>query len=435
MKLLFFIALAVLVDYAGAQCIDPLDPNYAALTFCDSCSGSCTPENGCSCIDQVTTCVPTPGIDCANSDFSSCCPEGLFHDITQSCCTTTPSCDPQCATDEVCNLSGECECNTAVYRNLTLKNFHPTIKCDYDIMTVTVFQCELEALGLDYSTFHLRNSSQLECSYQYPDTVNGLKGMSIQAQTALDWCGNTVTGDASNIYIFNTVYIGILDKPIITTNNISFNFSCGYKRNMQTSLKLPGNITQQTVLLSGANGIGLYPVTMAAYKDSSFTEPYENNEDVAVGSIIYVGIFVTGADGKQYVLRIETCVASPTDNRSDVNAFYLIKDGCIQGTVATTVLDNSKSLEAAFSINAFQFQNQAYVNLFCDVRLCDNTTASCAKCGTANSKSFNTDTNEVKIGLNLGDNVDFANSAGKHTATSWALLAGIQLAILFIKLF
>lgn len=341
-------------------------------------------------------------------------------------------CDPECATDEYCNSLGICECNTTVYRNLTLKNFHPTVKCGYDIMTVSVLQCELQALGLNYSTFHLRNSST-ECSFSYPDTINGQKGMFIQAQTTSNWCGNTVTGDDSNINIVNTVNIGILYKPIITKNNISFDFTCGYKRNMQTSLKLPGNITQQTVYLSGVNGTGSYPVTMAAYKDSSFTEPYQNNENVVVGTNIYVGIFVTGADGNQYVVRIETCVASPTDSRSDVNAFYLIKDGCIQGTVATTVLDNGKALEAGFSISSFQFRNQDNVNLFCDVRLCDNTTKTCSKCGS--TKSFDTNTNEVKIGLTLGANLDFALSAGKHTAASWALLAGIQLAIVFIKFF
>nr|BAR42255.1 uromodulin-like protein type 1 long [Rana pirica] len=433
MKLLFFIALAVLVEYAGAKCILPSDPTYAGMTFCPSCSGSCTPDNGCYCSDQFTTCVPTPGIECTNSDSKPCCPGDLFYNINQSCCSTSPSCAPECATDEVCNSLGKCECNTTAYRNLKLKDFKPTIKCESDMLTVTVKQCELEALGLNSSTVHLRNPSHDQCTFPYEDYINGLKGMSVQAETVSNWCGNTVTGDDSNVYISNTVYIGILDKPIITSNNISFNFTCGYKRNMQTSLKLPGNITQQTVYLSGANGTGSYPVTMAAYKDSSFTEPYQNNEDVAVGTIIYVGIFVTGVDGNQYVLRIESCVASPTDNRSDANAFYLIQNGCIQGTVPSLVLDNSKALEASFSISAFQFQNQAYVNLFCDVRLCDNTTESCSKC--VNAKSSKTATNEVKIGLAFGGNLVFVDSAGKHTAASWALLAGIQLAIVFIKFF
>ncbi|CAI9622341.1 unnamed protein product, partial [Staurois parvus] len=125
---------------------------------------------------------------------------------------------------------------------------------------------------------------------------------------------------------------------------------------MITSLKLPGNITYQTVYLSGANETGKYPVTMAAYKDSTFTIPYQNEEEVTIGTMIYVGIFVTGADGKIYVLRIETCVASPTDNRSDVNSVYIIKNGCPQGPVSTTVLQNRNALEASFSISSFQFQ-------------------------------------------------------------------------------
>ncbi|XP_077337203.1 uromodulin-like [Lithobates pipiens] len=431
MKLLFFIALAVLVEYAGAQCIDPSNSTYAALTFCNSCNGTCTLDNGCSCSDQYTTCVPTPGIDCTNSDFSSCCPEGLYYNKIQSCCSTFPFCDPECATDEVCNSLGECECNTTAYPNLRLSNFRPTVKCENNTMRVTVSKCELAVLGLDSSTIHLRNSS-MECSYPYADYINGQKVTTIWVSAASDWCGNTVTDDISNINISNTVYIGILDKPIITRNNISFDFTCAYNRNMQTSLKLPGT-NQETVYISGVNGTGSFPVTMAAYKDSSFTQAYQNNENVAVGSIIYVGIFVTGADGTQYTLRIETCVASPTDNRNDVNAFYLIKDGCVLETVSTMVLQNRSALEAAFSISAFQFQNQANVNFFCDVRLCDRTNGTCSKCATG--RSFNTATNEVKIGLTLDVNLDFADSAGKHTAASWALLAGIQLAFAFIKLF
>ncbi|CAI9608368.1 unnamed protein product, partial [Staurois parvus] len=92
------------------------------------------------------------------------------------------------------------------------------------------------------------------------------------------------------------------------------------------------------------------------YKDSTFTISYQNAEEVTIGTMIYVGIFVTGADGKIYVLRIETCVASPTDNRSDVNSVYLIQYGCPQGPVSTTVLQNRNALEAAFSISSFQFQ-------------------------------------------------------------------------------
>ncbi|XP_073472223.1 uromodulin-like [Aquarana catesbeiana] len=430
MKLLYFIALAVLVDYAGAQCIDPTNSTYRDLTFCTSCSGSCTPDNGCSCSDPLLNCVPTPGIDCPNPVL--CCPDGLFYNKNQSCCSTFPFCETKCATDEYCNSLGDCECNTTLYRNLKLSDFNTTVTCENRAMTVTVSKCKLEALGLDSSTMHLRDSS-IDCNTPYSDSINGLKGTSLQTKAESNWCGNTVTGDASNINISNTIYIGILDKPIITRNNISFNFTCVYNRNMQTSLKLPGNITQQTVYLSGVNGTGSYPVTMAAYKDSSFTDPYQNNDAVVVGTNIYVGIFVTGADGNQYVVRIETCVASPTDNRSDVNAFYLIKDGCIQGTVSTTVLENSKALEASFSISSFQFQNQANVNLFCEVRLCDKTSETCSGCTRA--KSFNTPTNEVKIGLTLGANLDFVDSAGKHTAASWALLAGIQLAFAFIKFF
>lgn len=58
--------------------------------------------------------------------------------------------------------------------------------------------------------------------------------------------------------------------------------------------------------------------------------------------------------------------------------FFFLIYSCIQGTVATTVLDNSKALEASFSISSFQFQNQANVNLFCDVRLCDKKSETCS---------------------------------------------------------
>ncbi|CAI9537697.1 unnamed protein product [Staurois parvus] len=52
---------------------------------------------------------------------------------------------------------------------------------------------------------------------------------------------------------------------------------------MVTSLKLPGNITYQTVYLCCLEPMKLrnmYPVTMAAYKDSTFTRSYQNEEEV-----------------------------------------------------------------------------------------------------------------------------------------------------------
>ncbi|XP_018422504.1 PREDICTED: pancreatic secretory granule membrane major glycoprotein GP2-like [Nanorana parkeri] len=349
-------------------------------------------------------------------------------------CIKTPICTSGCAPDENCTV-GKCVCNGSMYQNLTIGNFHPTIVCENSIITVGVNQCQLDLLGYDPSSIHLRETGE-NCSYFFSNISNGSRRIFVQTEAASNWCGNTVESDESNIYISNTIYIDIKKTDIITKNPIKFNYTCGYTRNMQTSLQLPGNITTQTVDLTGINGTGLYPVTMSAYKDLACTIPFTNDDTVVVGSDIFVGIFVAGADSDIFVLRIEKCTASPTEDRNGPNNFVLIENGCAKDTVSADIYvkENGNSTEALFRISSFKFQNYDSVYITCDVRLCEKSNGTCSKCA-ASGKSSNIDTNEIQIGLNIEAKYDFADNAGINTVASWALLLGIQAAFLFIKFF
>ncbi|XP_072266121.1 uromodulin-like [Pyxicephalus adspersus] len=408
-----------------------VEASYNGTGLCESCGGSCDSMNGCACANGLDFCFPSKTLSCNDFDPSFCCPSDFYYDKNQSCCIETAICVEACAADENCT-SVNCTCNTTMYQNLKREDFHPTLSCEDNIMTVSVSKCKLEALGYDPQSIHLKDTSE-NCNTFYDTIVNGERIFSLQSRITSNWCGNTLTSDDSNIYLSNTIHIGIQNKSIITVNPISFNFTCTYKRNIQTILLL-GNVTTGTVSLSGINGTGSYPLTMAAYKDSAFAQPFRNDDIVTVGTDIYVGLFVNGADGNIYVLRVETCVASPTANRNDTKAFQFITDGCPGNTVSTTLTENGKSLISRFRISAFQFQNENNVYLFCDARLCDNSTGTCSGGCGRNGRSFNTDTNEVRIDLNVADKLDYMDNSGKHTAASWALLAVIQLAFAFIKL-
>ncbi|KAG9493158.1 hypothetical protein GDO78_001199 [Eleutherodactylus coqui] len=79
MKTLFLLAFCTLLKYTGGS--------SPVLCRDDSCNGSCTTDNGCTCNDGITNCIPT-GTLCPMDD-NTCCASlnDLFWDNDLDCCT------------------------------------------------------------------------------------------------------------------------------------------------------------------------------------------------------------------------------------------------------------------------------------------------------------------------------------------------------------
>ncbi|XP_053562934.1 pancreatic secretory granule membrane major glycoprotein GP2-like [Bombina bombina] len=420
MKLILVFFCVTLLKYAGAACY-----NGTEYQVCESCAGSCGQGNGCMCAD-FNTCVPD---DCSMNS-NECCPPGLFWSVNETCCTANVTCDSPCASDETCatiNNKATCFCDPNFYKKKNITDLKPILFCGINITIVSLSRCLLYALGYDYNTFRL-NENSAACKYSYREIVNNQSLQSIQVVQKPGWCGNIATNDSAKYYITNTLNVGIQNKTLITVNPIKMNFTCSFNITMQTSLAFALNPVLSTTYLPGINGETVYPFTMAAYLNKDFISPIEMNQEVsvAVGSYIYLGLFVTGADGDLLALRAVQCFATPTKNPDDINKVVFLSGGCdVDDEVDTVVEKNGDGLEARIRISAFAFQGLPEVYIFCNARLCDKKAENCSQCDS--SRATEPKSAEVVLSLKLDNNVDFSSSS--YTAVSWTLLVSSLLAL------
>ncbi|XP_071993194.1 pancreatic secretory granule membrane major glycoprotein GP2-like [Engystomops pustulosus] len=432
MKSFLLLALCALLKYAEAGCYNGTDPSLCSDS---SCRGSCTFANGCYCAGDILECVPT-ATQCPMDD-DSCCNNlvGWFWDTSLQCCTDVPLCNLACLTDEVCqiiNNEATCVCNTTTYSGIKTSDLQPSLKCDGGTMIPSISQCQLKQLGYNISSLHIRNDS-IACTYVFDDIINNIRVQSFQVKAAIGWCGNTVNqNDSSKIYFTNTLQIDPNSGPLITKNPIVFNFTCGYNLTMQTSLNFSLNPIVSSVVLPSQGESGSYTITLAAFSEATFTVPIQVNEEIKVGSSVYLGLFSPDMDGNLFALRVEKCFATPTINPDDPTNVVFVSAGCaVDGDILTTVIQNGNSSEARIQTSAFLFQGYTEVYIFCNVRLC-NKTSGCEGCGL--SRSLLADSSQLGIQLTLQD-FDYNTSSGHYTVASWTMLAASLLGLLSVKLF
>ncbi|XP_053310483.1 pancreatic secretory granule membrane major glycoprotein GP2-like [Spea bombifrons] len=417
LRCVFFILVTLGIKHAGAACYSGEE-----YKFCDQCNGDCANDNGCYCANDLKLqCIPR---DCAlTPNLNICCPKQLFWSLEEKCCSDEAICHPSCLSDEKCELVNDkatCVCNKSVHNKKTINDLKPSVICRSDTMDLSLSRCLLEYLGYDPESLRL-NGSDLECNTTYNATSNNQSTINIQGQLKQNWCGTVVTNDSSHIYYKNTVNIGIQNKPIITVNPIQLDFTCSYNRSMTFYLNISNNIVKKTVYLSPVNGMGSYPLTLTAYKDSALSQvPISEDDTIEVGSYIYLGFVVENADAEKYSLKVENCIASPVSNRDNAIAVTFLKGGCPVGEITTSVLGNGKSLESRIRISSFTFNGYNGLYIFCDARLCTQG-EQCDQC--TSSRSAGGQTQEISIEVKLQDNFDVISSSS-NIAGSLGVMAG-----------
>ncbi|XP_068122230.1 pancreatic secretory granule membrane major glycoprotein GP2-like [Hyperolius riggenbachi] len=261
----------------------------------------------------------------------------------------------------------------------TIENLVPSVKCDADVITVSMSRCLLTTLGYDYTSISINGNSSNLCNYVYEDHVNGTVFENIQTQLKEGFCGNNVTKNSSIYILSNNVHISPIQVGnIITKNPVSLNFNCTYDLTKQVSVNYTLHPISQTIYLPGVNGTGSYPLTMSAYKDPEYITQLQETDNVPIGELVYVSLNVLAVDGDLFALRTVQCVASGTDSRT--GGVNLLAGGCKvdNSDIYVNVSENGVSLESRFSFSMFQFQDQTQLYLFCDVLLCDKT-ANCSR--------------------------------------------------------
>ena len=73
---------------------------------------------------------------------------------------------------------------------------------------------------------------------------------------------------------------------------------------------------------------GNFITKMALYKNSSYRQPYREGEVVlSTRDVIFVGVFVEGADEDQLILIVNMCWATPSRYSNDHLRYVLIERG------------------------------------------------------------------------------------------------------------
>lgn len=73
---------------------------------------------------------------------------------------------------------------------------------------------------------------------------------------------------------------------------------------------------------------GSFITKMALYKNASYKHPYRQGEVVlTTRDVLYVGVFVVGADSTHLILTLNKCYATPSRDSNDKLRYFIIEGG------------------------------------------------------------------------------------------------------------
>ncbi|KAM4632530.1 uncharacterized protein O3C94_019060 [Discoglossus pictus] len=297
------------------------------------------------------------------------------------CVEPTFSCfDTDCAPDEECKgvngVSG-CHCKDETEANMALESSSLasslSLRCELSQIKLSFSKCQLERMGYDTSTIHLRDTSCTSFIERGEKSYSTIVTLPRNGS-----CGSEFIANETHLTYRNTMYVSQLSNGFPGSED-HVDFYCSYPRNMEVALLTAVNPWVRLCNLT-TNGNGIYSVTIGLFQDPSYTTLYEGNEvSLTTESILYVGVVVQETKQSQFVLTLENCYATPTPESWNPVKYYIIKDGCPNLNDQTiNVTQNGVSLKGQFSIQVFKFiGNFSKVYLHCEIRLCDTTTESC----------------------------------------------------------
>ena len=75
---------------------------------------------------------------------------------------------------------------------------------------------------------------------------------------------------------------------------------------------------------------------MALYKNASYKHPYRQGEVVlTTRDVLYVGVFVVGADSTHLILTLNKCYATPSRDSNDKLRYFIIEGGWVASSWRT----------------------------------------------------------------------------------------------------
>ncbi|XP_060640378.2 uromodulin [Anolis sagrei] len=321
---------------------------------------------------------------------------------TLSYCTDPKYIDnpcPQCNTEEECRLeNGEwgCYCSTG-YPSSDISSLEPQLECGANEIKVSLEKCILNQMGIHNAVVYLRDYKCAGFEEKQNRTM-----ISVVTHTQSGQCGTQLTKNETHATYSNTLYLA--DGTVTREDEIKINFHCSYPLDMEISLETAIQPIVSSVNIS-TGAAGVFLVKMALYRDQNYTSPYEGAKAIlSTEDWLYVGVMITEGDTSQFVLQMDNCFATPTENATDPLKYYIIQNRCPNTQDSTIeVPENGVGPQGQFSLQVFKFVgNHNLVYLHCEIRLCDTSTEtckpSCSKIGSRRAAEVRVDTYSLTLG-------------------------------------
>nr|XP_057933710.1 alpha-tectorin [Doryrhamphus excisus] len=249
------------------------------------------------------------------------------------------------------------------------------VSCRHARMEVSISKCKLFQLGFERGDVRINDE---HCA-----AMEGEDYISFHINNTKGHCGSMVQSNGTHIMYKNTVWIESVNNTgnVITRDKtINVEFACAYELDLRISLETVLKPILSVINLTLPTQGGNFITKMALYKNSAYRHPYTEGEVVlSTRDILYVGVFVDGADENQLHLVVNTCWATPSRNSSDRLRYVIIERGCPNVKDNTIgMAENGVSLTCRFHVTVFKFiGDYDEVHLHCDVSLCDADKTAC----------------------------------------------------------
>ncbi|KAG8558189.1 hypothetical protein GDO81_016898 [Engystomops pustulosus] len=309
---------------------------------------------------------------------------------------TDPSTVPNscsCSDDEECKeVNGHYGCHCKNDGGST-DVIRPVLSCGAQEIKATFQKCDLQRFNLNTKNIHLIDS---DCTgFNDFNTTNIITVVSVLKNGV---CGNELVNNGTHIIFKNTIFLSLATNSSIGGEDaVSILISCVYPLDIQVSLETAlhpfSNSTSVVV-----EGTGKLEVTIALYKDSTYTSPYGGSQVMLTSKTnLYVGVILKLGGSSQYSVQITNCYAAPSVNSTA--RYDIIKNGCpTKQDSSINVMQNGASVNARFSIQLFGYvRDLNSVYLYCGIHICSGTcspTCTGARALTA-TDSVTTDANLI----------------------------------------
>ncbi|KAM9434734.1 alpha-tectorin [Clarias gariepinus] len=292
-------------------------------------------------------------------------------------CSTVDPCEGlNCNEDEWCGQKDGiygCFCN----ENYPRRNpdFYDSIEtCESSSGNMSLSRCQLFEAGFSSSSIHLNDPN---CNGTVHD---GRVVFHFDNDNHI--CGTNLMANGTH-FIYENLIQAEVDSPngaIHRKKKLELVFSCIYQLTQTFSMDTELNPLQSIVHKNLPNGQGMYQVRMIPFEDAGFSHPYSGKAHVEVGQKIYIGVFVQGVDSRQIATVIDSCWATPTNERNYTVRWDLITRKCPNPNDGTVeILENGISTTGRFSFKMFSFYaDESRVFLHCSIHLCLLRNQNCA---------------------------------------------------------